>query len=217
MIIFGTTAITMNKDSGHFYCPQCGPDNEFRHKNVRCFFTLYFIPLIPLHSLGEYIECQRCQGTFNTNVLEYDPAETQRQEEAIFMVAAKQVMIAMLLADGIVDDSEIKELQATFEDLAGMEVTEQDLREEIALVQENNVNTLELVEKFGPSLNDKGKEILLTAAYQIAAADGYIDPSEMELMRKIGGILQLSRAHLNGLLAELESPTQVEPKKLTTN
>jgi hypothetical protein len=42
--------------------------------------------------------------------------------------AMKQVMIAGLLADGVVDDQQVEELKATFEDLAGVAVTEQDLR-----------------------------------------------------------------------------------------
>ena len=206
MIIFGTTGLTFTKEQGQFYCPTCGDGSDFRHKNVRCFFTLYFIPLIPLHSLGEYVECQRCQGTYKTDILSYDPAEDGRTAQAMFMVATKQVMIAMLLADGVIDDDEVKELQTTFEELAGVEVTEQDLREEIAQIQQSGSNALQLVEEFGPSLNDKGKEILITAAYQIAVADGHFDDSERQLMQDIAEKLQISKAHLRGLLAELEQP-----------
>lgn len=122
------------------------------------------------------------------------------------MVAAKQLMISMLLADGIIDDSEVKELQIIFEDLAGAEVTEEDLREEIAIVQQSDSDPLALVAEFAPTLNDKGKEILITAAYQIAIADGVVDPSERQLLHEIADTLQLSKAHLRGILAELESP-----------
>ena len=98
MIIFGWRGVTFNKEQGQFHCPSCGPNIDFRHKTVRNFFTLYFIPVIPLNSLGEYVECQQCQGTFHHDILDYDPAEQGRTTEAIFMVAAKQLMISMLLA-----------------------------------------------------------------------------------------------------------------------
>ena len=206
MIIFGWRGVTFTKEQGQFHCPSCGPNINFRHKTVRNFFTLYFIPVIPLNSLGEYVECQQCQGTFHHDILNYDPAAQGQTAEAIFMVAAKQLMISMLLADGIIDDSEVKELQIIFEDLAGAEVTEEDLREEIAIVQQSDSDPLALVAEFAPTLNDRGKEILITAAYQIAIADGVVDPSERQLLHEIADTLQLSKAHLRGILAELESP-----------
>ena len=53
-----------------FFCPQCGPGSTFKWRRIRRFFTLYFIPLIPLDKLGEYIECQGCNGTYDIQVLE---------------------------------------------------------------------------------------------------------------------------------------------------
>lgn len=205
MIIFGTTGLTFTKEKGHFCCPRCGDGMDYRHKNVRCFFTLYFIPLIPMHQLGEYIECQSCQGTYHLDILDYNPGLQTSQAEAIFMVAAKQLMIAMLLADGVIDDAEVKELQATFQDLAGVQVTEQDLREEIAVIQAEGSGALELVTEFAPNLNDKGKEILLTAAFQIAVADGRIDPAEKELLEQIADRLEISKWALKGMFSEMEN------------
>lgn len=206
MIIFGWRGVTSTKEKGLFHCPRCGPNLDYRHKSVRNFFTLYFIPIIPLNHLGEYVECQRCQGTFHHEILQYDPAAEGQMTQAIFMVAAKQLMISMLLADGVIDDNEVKELQTIFEELAGVEVTEEDLREEIAVVQETGSNALQLVAEFGPSLNDKGKEILVTAAYQIAIADGFVDASERQLLEQIGDTLGLSKAHMRGILIDLETP-----------
>lgn len=201
-IIFGTRGVTMNKDQGQFHCPSCGPA-EYKHKSVRCFFTLYFIPLIPMHQLGEYVECQQCQGTYQTAILEYEPGQAGQNFEALFMVAMKQVMIAMLLADGVIDDAEVKELQETFQDLAGVEVTEQDLREEIAVIQQQGSNAIEMVAEFGPGLNEKGKEMVITAAYQIAMADGRIDPTEQQLMEDLAEKMEITPAHLRGIMSVL--------------
>jgi len=205
-IIFGTTGITMTKEQGQFFCPQCGDGNDFKHKRVRRFFTLYFIPLIPLDLLGEYIECSTCQGTFHLDILGYDPSQQERSVEALFMVAMKQVMIAMLLADGVIDDQEVEELKATFEDLAGVAVTEQDLREEIAVIQQQGSSAIEMVAGLAGTLNDQGKEMVITAAYQIAAADGQVDDSEHQLLLQLAEQMNLSPAHLRGILAGLENP-----------
>ncbi len=204
-IIFGTRGVTSTVERGQFYCPQCNGDCEYTHKSVRRFFTLYFIPLIPLDRLGEYVECRQCQGTFQTQILEYKPSEENVNVEALFMVAMKQVMIAMLLADGIIDDNEVKELQATYEDLAGVSITEIDLREEIDVIQKKGSDALELVAHLASGLNDKGKEMVVTAAYQIAAADGHIDESERQLMNQIAVTLELTKAHYRGILSGLET------------
>lgn len=202
-IIFGTRGCTFKKDTGQFHCPSCGP-SEFVHKNVRCFFTLYFIPVIPLHQLGEYVECNSCSGTYDVKILDYDPEKEGQSTQALFMVAMKQVMIAMLLADGVIDDDEVTELQATFEDLAGVPVTEQDLREEIAEIQAKGSDAVELIKHLGPGLNEKGKEMVITAAFQIAAADGNVDASERQLLDELGAAMEVSKAHFRGMMAELE-------------
>ena len=205
-IIFGTRGVTFTKQQGTFYCPRCGPNHPFKHKNVRRFFTLYFIPVIPLDQLGEYVECNTCQGTYNVEILDYHPEADGVQIEALFMVAMKQVMIAMLLADGVIDDDEVRELQATYEDLSGVPVTETDLREEIAVIQNEGSTAIEMVGSLASGLNDKGKEMVITAAYQIAIADGRVDPAEQQLIQDIAEAMELSPAHLRGIMVDLEAP-----------
>ncbi|WP_407933304.1 zinc-ribbon domain-containing protein [Galbibacter pacificus] len=64
MIIFGTRGIKSTIKSGDFNCPRCDTSKPYRHRKVTKFFTLYFIPIIPLGSAGEYVECNHCKGTF---------------------------------------------------------------------------------------------------------------------------------------------------------
>ena len=66
LIIFGRRSVTGSMGTGSFDCPQCGTNRPYDHKRVRRFFTLYFIPLIPLGTIGEY---GGCQGTFKPEVL----------------------------------------------------------------------------------------------------------------------------------------------------
>jgi hypothetical protein len=69
LIIFGRRAVTGSLGTGSFDCPRCGTTRLYEHKRVRRFFTLYFIPLIPLATLGEYVECEGCRGTYKMEVL----------------------------------------------------------------------------------------------------------------------------------------------------
>ena len=136
-------------------------------------------------------------------MLSYNPADEGRQIQAMFMIAMKQVMIGMLLADGVIDDSEVKELQDIFEDLGGVEVTEEDLREEIAIVQRDGASCLEMMAQAAPHLNDSGKEKVIRAAYRIAMADGVFDDSESEFLSDLSAAMDISSAHLRGIMSEL--------------
>ena len=69
MIIFGTQGVTYSKGKGRFSCPSCCCTRPYDHKRVRRFFTLYFIPVIPLDQLEEYVECESCRDTFQLSVL----------------------------------------------------------------------------------------------------------------------------------------------------
>lgn len=69
-IIFGTRGIRSTMQEGQFHCPQCDGQTRFKQKKVTQFFTLYFIPLIPLGNKGSYVECQSCRNTYVDRILE---------------------------------------------------------------------------------------------------------------------------------------------------
>ena len=181
-------------------------DKPYRLKRIRRFFTLYFIPVIPLNKLGEYVECPTCQGTYDTSILNYDPNEANQNLEALFFVAVKHVMIGMLLADGEIDDNEVKMLQSQYQELTGSQIPESELLEEIAVISASGDSPVVLMSRLAPQLNDSGKEITMRAAYAIAASDGTFDPSEEALMMEIGQAMGLTRAHLAGIMQEIQIP-----------
>lgn len=69
MIIFGTSGITSVQRRGSYHCPACGAGATYQQKGVRRYFSLFFVPLIPLHKVADYVQCDRCGGTFKPEVL----------------------------------------------------------------------------------------------------------------------------------------------------
>src|SRR5690349_11592493 len=95
MIIWGRRGITSTQTAGQFFCPQCQAWSQYEKKMVRNFFTLYFIPIIPLDKVGEYVECAACRGQFRTEVLDFNP----RKQAIALAKAIKSVSgLAMLRA-----------------------------------------------------------------------------------------------------------------------
>jgi len=69
IVFFGTKVRHQKLGEGEFHCPKCQARRQYHHKRARQYFTLYFIPLIPLRQLGEYVECQTCKTAFEPAVL----------------------------------------------------------------------------------------------------------------------------------------------------
>jgi tellurite resistance protein len=205
MIIFGTRGITYNVKAGDFHCPSCGGKQAYRHQRVRRFFTLYFIPCIPLDQLGEYVECQACSNTYKLTVLDYDPDAGVREFEAEFHRVVKRVMALMVLADGNVDDGEIEMLRGMYKQITRLDLSEADVRAEVAAAQTDGKGVAAWVAGVVGSLNDSGKEMVLRAAFLVANADGEFADSERKLLVEIGTALQMTPAHINGVMDAVSS------------
>lgn len=76
MLIFGTRNRIKSIGSGQFYCPRCQTQRTYKRKHSKRYFALYFVPLIPLGDLGEFVECQTCRQTFNTDILDLKPTNS---------------------------------------------------------------------------------------------------------------------------------------------
>jgi rubredoxin len=73
MIIFGTRVRHTTLSSGQFYCPNCKTQRNYELRRARNYFALYFIPIIPLNTVGEYVTCQTCGTNFKPDVLKLVP------------------------------------------------------------------------------------------------------------------------------------------------
>ena len=69
MIIFGTKARYKTVDSGEFFCPSCQKTRQYERKQGKNYFSLYFVPVIPMGDAGEFIECQTCGRSYHPDVL----------------------------------------------------------------------------------------------------------------------------------------------------
>ena len=203
MIIFGTKGVTTTPEKGRFHCPTCGPETGFRWRRVRRFFTLYFIPLIPLNRLGEYIECDRCKGTYDPQVLHYDPQRIADEFEAEFHKVVRKVMVAMVLADGSIDDAESRMVCGIYQEITGRPMFPGDVQREAGELRSAGATIESILGIVLGSLNNTGKERVIEAAWRVAMADGEFHQTEQVLLARIAGILEISSSHYQGLLHTL--------------
>lgn len=204
MIIFGTRGVRTTKATGTFNCPQCATDREYRHRKVTQFFTLYFIPLIPLGSKGEYVECRSCKGTFITRVLDYSSKSDDKLAfMALYEQAIRHTMVLIMLADGVIDPNEKEMVLQIINKYGHNDITKAQLEEYISKIQLSpDKNISKYLKEVAPSLNEHGKELLIKCALDVAYSDGHFDASEKALIKEMGEIMEMSSAHLKGVMAE---------------
>ncbi len=200
LIIFGTRGVTSSVGRGEFHCPGCDARRPYEHRRVRRFFTLYFIPIIPLDVLGEYVECQHCRDTYKPDVLTYDPTAGRKLFEAEFHAAVKRVMVLMMMADGKVDAEEIETIRQVFGKLSKRDVTQAEVDAEVRAATSEGRGLRQYLASVSGSLNDAGKELVVQAAFFVAAADGKVTDEETALLGELAAALEMSPAHFKGAI-----------------
>jgi tellurite resistance protein len=201
LVILGVVPVTRTVGRGEFVCPECGVLRPYAHQRVQQRFAVFFVSVLPLDELGEYIECQHCDGTFRTAALEVE-APGALMMSAEFRPAVLRVMLLMMLEDGRVQESEKRMIQDLYHRLTGRPLQRASLDEHLEAVVAARKSAVDYAGEVAPLLNEVGKELVLKAAFSVAVADGRIHPSERSLLERIGRALAMSPTHIRGVMAD---------------
>ncbi len=203
IIVFGTRGITTTREKGEFHCPGCRDQQPFRHRNVRRWFHLYWIPIIPLDKVGEYVECRYCKATWQPDVLSHDFAAEDKDFDAEYQLAIRRVMVMMMMADGVIEAEEMDTIRTVYEKLSGKKVSDEELLDEVELVRTEGKTVSDYVRHLVGKLNPEGRELVLKAAFFVAAADGVFQDEEKVMMRQLAKTLQIRAARFEQIRDEL--------------
>jgi tellurite resistance protein len=202
LVILGPTPVTRTRGRGDFFCPECGGRRPYARQRVQKRFALFFVSVLPLDELGEYVECQACRGTFRTTVLDHGPEHVRDRFQAEFRAAVLRIMLLMMMVDGRVEPSEKRMIIDLNQRLTGRALTMDDLEEHLRAIADAGMTALDFARTAAPLLNDPGKEMVLKAAYAVAVADGRVHPAERTLFHSLGRALAMSPGHIRAVLME---------------
>jgi len=201
--IAGIKGETTTAETGVFYCPQCNAKTQYHHNQVHEKATVFFIPVINLRLLGEYIECQNCDSTYEMEILDYNSEQEQKKIEAIYLVGIKKVMTTMMLADGKIDENEKNMMKDIYKNLADSTLSDYDIDKEIKNCKANPQELDNCLKELFSCLNESGREIIIKVAYWVSIADDEVDKKEEKLLIKMAKHFQMSSAHLKGIISEV--------------
>ncbi len=199
MIIWGTRGMTSTAQTGVFHCPRCGPQRSYALQRVRRWFTLYFIPLIPLDVAGEYIQCGQCAGTFSVEVLSYDPVAEQKKS----LDQIKRILVLTVLGAGPPTESRVANLQQAIGELTDVHIAAEEIWAEFRLAQDAHAQLVPYVTPLAPQFSEDGKRKILGCAVIALSNAGRLDALEKDVLRQLGTSLGLARALVDAFLERI--------------
>ena len=185
MIIFGTRGVTSTKETGPFNCPFCGDQRAYSRKSVRRFFTLYFIPVIPLGTAGEYLECNACAGTFDMEALNHDPA-AERAE--MFDRLRRLSVLAMLFANRYQPEN-VNALRTALQELTQDFVAEEVVHQDVQFAQQAQAQLEPTFQSQTQDFSADGKSLLLRLMLSTLAPTRQIEAQDHQTLHRAGAAM----------------------------
>ncbi|MET7297503.1 zinc ribbon domain-containing protein [Embleya sp. NPDC005575] len=194
MLIWGFKTIFKTLSEGVFHCPRCGGDRQYHLKLARRWFTLFFIPIFPFKQQGTHVECTTCGGTFHDTVLQ---SATSAQMSELLGQGMRALAVSMLRVSGTPSTAARTVAAAAVVEAGVQNYTVSQLDADLAGA---GFELPPVLVPLGDQLQPQGREWLLTRATLIAAAEGGVGSAERELLDRVGGLLQMTPAHVTGVV-----------------
>jgi hypothetical protein len=194
LLIFGITIRYTPVSGGTFFCPNEGGDRRYALVRARRWFTLFFIPLIPLKDVGTLVQCETCGHRFDESVLANATSEElgRSVEEAARTLFGA---VAATEADPVVERAVEVELARYLGD-EGYGVGQLMTHARI----QTDAQREETYGRAARQLDLAGREAMLMAAARAAAAGGTMSPGRRAVIESAGCALGLSEVHVDGVI-----------------
>lgn len=198
LLIFGLSVFFRTVGQGDFHCPNCGGDRHYRQRVARRWFTLFFIPVIPLNRVGEVVECTTCRTRFNHDVLRLP---TARQMAAALPTAMRAASAAVLAAGDPASSAARGRAVDAVRGYGFAAFDDATLSADLAHPQDG---AAEVIAQAGAQLTTEAREWFLAQVVRVALADGAIGAGERQALHMVAGSLGMTPAHAVGVIATTE-------------
>lgn len=198
LLIWGLRVVYRTIGRGVFFCRKCGGDRDYRRRSGRRFFTVFFIPLIPLNKTGEHVQCVTCKTRYVTDVL---AAPTAAQMQTAMAEGMRAAVIVMLAAGAPVGGPARQRAIVAVREagLAGYD----DAALEADLARPAGERSA-AIERFGSQIRTEAKERYLAELIRIAMADAPLTTAERQAAEAIAAALGMTRAQALGVITLTE-------------
>ena len=200
-LFFGSRAVRQRLGEGEFMCPRCRTIRPYRLVRAQNHAHLYWLPLMKLGQAQEYVECGGCRAKFDPRVLGHAALDEGELRGALAQ-AALAAMVAV--ARGPAPSSFERELIVEALAAVGGQRLEPDALTRLVEAESGDVALAAgQLAKIESTLSPRAREALMEAVLRVATAEGAMTPAQAEAVQRLAGALQVSSAHLKGIMVEL--------------
>jgi zinc-ribbon family len=75
LLVFGVRYLAAVIATGLFHCPSCGGDRPYQLRRPRAWIHAFWLPVVPLRTGDEYVECEVCRTRYEPSVLDVPTSE----------------------------------------------------------------------------------------------------------------------------------------------
>ncbi|HTS98972.1 MAG TPA: zinc ribbon domain-containing protein [Streptosporangiaceae bacterium] len=204
LIIFGLRVCYRSTGQGIFHCERCGGDREYRHRVGRRWFTLFFLPVIPLGRAGEHVRCTVCGTRYRMPVL---ALPTVAQMQAAIPAGMRAAAVIMLRAGG---GSGAAARRRAVDGIRGAGLSDYDdaaLGADLAaaaLPGQPGPDLAGVLNRLGLQLEVAAREWFLAETVRIGLADGALTGDERHAAQQIAAYLGMTPAQARGVISMTE-------------
>ncbi len=125
-------------------------------------------------------------GMISSALIEFTPKSgIHRGDTAIFSHTLIRCMIAITVADNVLDDDEVEAVSKIYKQVTGSNISEKVIRDTADEMLKNGVDIISELINTRDSLDKTSKEKIIIASLYILAADGVMDESEEHQLEAI--------------------------------
>lgn len=205
LLIFGVRIRFRTIGTVAFFCPRCGGDRQGDRRTARRWFTLFWLPVVPLDQVGEVVECSTCHTRFEPAVAEA-PTTAALSE---ILGNAVRVLAAMVVRTGDAADPALRAAAVANVRLVDGGYDDATLAADAVAVDPAVAESY--VAPLGEGLQVSGKERFLGDLVRIALAGGTITPDQRRVIDLAGRGLDLTPAHITGIVTSVVAARTTDP------
>lgn len=205
LLIFGVRIRFRTIGTVAFFCPRCGGDRQGDRRTARRWFTLFWLPVVPLDQVGEVVECSTCHTRFEPAVAEA-PTTAALSE---ILGNAVRVLAAMVVRTGEPADPALRAAAVANVRLVDGGYDDATLAADAVAVDPAVAESY--VAPLGEGLQVSGKERFLGDLVRIALAGGTITPDQRRVIDLAGRGLDLTPAHITGIVTSVVAARTTDP------
>ena len=200
-LFFGSRAVRQRLGEGEFMCPRCRSNRPYRLVRAQNHAHLYWVPLMKLGQAQEYVECGGCRAKFDPRVLGH-AALDEGELRGSLAQAALAAMVAVARAPAP-SQHERELIGEAIGAIAGRRPAPEALTRLVDGESGDVALAAGQLAKIESTLSPRAREALMEAVLRVATAEGAMTPAQADAVQRVAGALQVSSAHLKGIMVEL--------------